>query len=739
MNTFSFFRQARIATILALLCGSPLLAQDVSVPAELVSYPSTIVINGTIFTMDNKSILSADPGTVVNALAIRDGRIFATGSNDEMLRLAGPDTRIMDVKGKTVIPGIIETHVHPESTMNAVRLFEAERDAYSLPPGIHTAIELPSNDPDDTYALLRQLIREYPPQRGEWVHVRLIPNEDTDYPDIGSLTNGIYKDLFTLSRFSEAVPNNPATLSSGTGPSAIQEPGLIVRVTIGPDGKSQMEPLSVPTATTRKISGFDGVDPEDTSAQYQTLFAHNAQTDREDSYHAHVEQGCGFSELYPHHMQHCSHRNLLLNQQALDITLDVWPGFTQAANDVTGLSEIGREGERGIVGGVFQESSAWERTVFPPRMPRDLTVKLMDEALKLYATAGVTMIASSIELGTSMTAVYDLLRRDERLPIRWGFGFEMFRSPLLYPNNNLTIVEFGAHHSSPMVNEWFWPMGITDGGVGDSRQVACFGDDLPGPALLKDRELCWDPEAYRITRVLIPALKAGWRPFSLHSFGSEAFRKHVAWIEQARLEGGMSMDEIRALRIGFAHGGAVGKITEVIELMRRYNLYVPLQPNDVANSLRQVRRYGPEGLQFLAPTKTLLEAGVKVVGETEYSRPNPTIYFNAFDMFVNRNIRTANEPRDAGEVVMPEEAVSRATALRLFTTRAAEWLFAEDIAGSLEPGRFADFTVLDRNYFEMPQNEILDNKIILTVVGDKIVYQDSDWGPGLSRGLIAAN
>lgn len=79
------------------------------------------------------------------------------------------------------------------------------------------------------------------------------------------------------------------------------------------------------------------------------------------------------------------------------------------------------------------------------------------------------------------------------------------------------------------------------------------------------------------------------------------------------------MDDIRARRIGFAHGGAVGKLPDVIEIMRNYNFYVPIRPSDVAESLIQVKRYGPEGLQFIAPTKTLLEAGVKVVGEGDTS------------------------------------------------------------------------------------------------------------------------
>jgi len=721
------------SVVIATLCiGHSVAQQIISVPSELVHYPETIVTNGVIYTMDNKELLSSNPGSIVQSIVIRQGKVFAMGSNLDMMKLKGPRTRIIDVKGKTVIPGIIETHVHPESTMNAVRLYESERDAYSLPPGMHTAILLPSNDPQDTYDAIQRLVDQYPPETGEWVHIRLIENEDTDYPDIGSLTNGIYNDLFTMDGLSGPLPNNPATLSSGSGPSAIVQPGLIVRVRLASDGKAVMEPLSVPQAL-RNIPDQQSIVKKDDP--FRQLFKENADKDRKDSFHAHLDQGCGFAEEYPHHMQHCSHRNILLNRKGLEYTVERWPNFVQAANDVTGLSILGREGDRGIVGGLFQESGSWDRVIAPHRMPRELTMNLMDEALKLYTTAGVTMVSSSVEYGSAMTAVYDILRRDNRLPIRWGYGFEMFRSPILYPTNGLLVVEMGAHNSTPKVNPWFWPMGITDGGVGDSRQVACFGADLPGPEMLKSRELCWNADAYRIQNILVPALKAGWRPFSLHSFGSEAFRKHLAWIEQARIEGRMSKDDIRELRIGFAHGGAVGKIPDVIEIMKDYNFYVPIQPNDVAASLTQVKRYGPEGLEFLAPTKTLIESGVNVVGESEYSRPRPDIYFNALDMFVNRRVRHESDPIESGEIVMPEEAVSRATALRLYTTKAAEWLYVEDLAGTLEPGKFADFTILDRDYFSVPTMEIPNNKVIMTVVGDKIIYTDPEYEPIISQNV----
>ena len=80
-------------------------------PSDLVVYPDTILHNGKIATMDDKSI-SSSPGTVVQALAIRDGKILAGGANRQILALKGPKTEIIDLRGKTVTPGIIDTHSH---------------------------------------------------------------------------------------------------------------------------------------------------------------------------------------------------------------------------------------------------------------------------------------------------------------------------------------------------------------------------------------------------------------------------------------------------------------------------------------------------------------------------------------------------------------------------------------------------------------------------------------------------
>ena len=64
-----------------------------------------LVVNGRIATQDARR-------SFVAALAIRDDRILATGSTDDMLKYRGPSTTVIDVGGRTVIPGLIDSHMH---------------------------------------------------------------------------------------------------------------------------------------------------------------------------------------------------------------------------------------------------------------------------------------------------------------------------------------------------------------------------------------------------------------------------------------------------------------------------------------------------------------------------------------------------------------------------------------------------------------------------------------------------
>jgi predicted amidohydrolase YtcJ len=69
------------------------------------------------------------------------------------------------------------------------------------------------------------------------------------------------------------------------------------------------------------------------------------------------------------------------------------------------------------------------------------------------------------------------------------------------------------------------------------------------------------------------------------------------------------------------------------------------------------------------------------------------------------------------------EAMTRAEALHSFTWAAAYAAHQEDRLGSLEAGKWADFIVVDRDFFEIPESEIDDIQVFQTWIGGDLVYE----------------
>jgi len=88
--------------LLAVLLTLVVTPAGAQVPAELIAYPNLVLYNGKILTVDRAF-------TVAEAVAVRDGRILAVGTNDQVRLLAGPQTRLIDLAGKSVVPGFIDS------------------------------------------------------------------------------------------------------------------------------------------------------------------------------------------------------------------------------------------------------------------------------------------------------------------------------------------------------------------------------------------------------------------------------------------------------------------------------------------------------------------------------------------------------------------------------------------------------------------------------------------------------
>ncbi|HEX8317866.1 amidohydrolase [Longimicrobium sp.] len=98
-------RALRLVAVAALFAACAPAAPGLAVAAALSPAADLVVVGGTVWT-------GVDGAPDARAVAVRDGRIVAVGSEAEVRRLAGPETRVVDAAGSMVVPGFIDAHVH---------------------------------------------------------------------------------------------------------------------------------------------------------------------------------------------------------------------------------------------------------------------------------------------------------------------------------------------------------------------------------------------------------------------------------------------------------------------------------------------------------------------------------------------------------------------------------------------------------------------------------------------------
>ena len=102
--------------------------------------------NGFVYTVDAVS-------SRAQAFAVRDGKFLAVGSNDDMKAVTGKDTRVVDLKGRMVMPGLVDGHIHPVRGALTKLGVQFEQDATV----------------DEIKAKIKQYIADKKLKKGEWV------------------------------------------------------------------------------------------------------------------------------------------------------------------------------------------------------------------------------------------------------------------------------------------------------------------------------------------------------------------------------------------------------------------------------------------------------------------------------------------------------------------------------------------------------------------------------------------
>jgi len=95
---------------------------------------------------------------------------------------------------------------------------------------------------------------------------------------------------------------------------------------------------------------------------------------------------------------------------------------------------------------------------------------------------------------------------------------------------------------------------------------------------------------------------------------------------------------------------------------------------------------------------------------------------NPYNPFLAMWTTIVRQPRGSDGPLHPEQSLTREQAIRLYTTNNAFLTFEEARKGSLEPGKLADFVVLDRDILTCPLDEVKDIQVEATYLGGTRVY-----------------
>jgi hypothetical protein len=169
---------------------------------------------------------------------------------------------------------------------------------------------------------------------------------------------------------------------------------------------------------------------------------------------------------------------------------------------------------------------------------------------------------------------------------------------------------------------------------------------------------------------------------------------------------------------------------EAVAKMKTLGVVANLQPAWLyldGVTLRQ--QFGADRLAYFHPYRTLADQGVTVGGGSDHMQKIGSLRsINPYNPFLGMWTTLVRRPKGSDEPLHPEQNLSREQAIRLYTINNAVLTFDETRKGSLEPGKFADFIVLDRDILTCPLDEVRDITVEDTYLGGRRVYAKAAAG-----------
>ena len=331
----------------------------------------------------------------------------------------------------------------------------------------------------------------------------------------------------------------------------------------------------------------------------------------------------------------------------------------------------------------------------PPMTDYELSRNLV-EGTQLAVASGLTTIH-----GASMTSYDEIQRR-----------IKLYDVGLLRIRINEMVRESAAkklgkplnHHDKYFVRS---VKAFADGALG-SRGALFLEEYSDYPGYRGEPRSSEDELARSATGLL----KIGFN-MRIHCIGDGANRAAINAYERALKATGI---DGKKARFALEHCQVLTK--EDVPRLKELGIVASMQPLHATEDMHFAEaRMGPERLKYAYIWSDLLDLGVVVATGTDYS-VSPYNPFYTLHAAVTRQDRENNPP--GGWI--PEQAMTREEALRAATMGGAYTMFAEDILGSIEVGKLAEFVVIPVDYMTIAAEDIWKIEPDMTVIGGEVVY-----------------
>jgi predicted amidohydrolase YtcJ len=335
----------------------------------------------------------------------------------------------------------------------------------------------------------------------------------------------------------------------------------------------------------------------------------------------------------------------------------------------------------------------------------------LEKMLKRYQAAGITAV-SDRAVNDEEIALYRQLRKQNRLPVRavltWRINaarptkqvIEEIRTKPFTTGDGDEWLKFGAFKVT-------LDGGMTIGTAYQRQNYGAFGKQLYGQSTPDRGQLFLGPE--KLFEIMNAARAKGWQ-LTAHSQGGGAIDALLdAWEKIPNLAPTRS----HLMHASFQSPEAIARAAKLKVMADVQAAWMYLD----GPALSKV--FPPEVMRYYFPLRSYLNAGIHIAGGTDHMTGfNKNKGVNPYNPFLSMWIAVSRKTV-AGGFVAPEEKITREEALKMYTVWAAEMQFAEMERGTIEVGKFADLTVIDRDYLRCAEDDIRRIEPVMTLVGGK--------------------